>query len=176
MKNIASCAWVVAACGHQPRTWAIREVAPVIALPGCSTTTHLAGKDFGNHGEMRDEIHADPSRRATSFESSVISGSFERFWESMSGWMVVEFHYPLLQATMWIYRYSFCLGLRVIYYQPYLFSEPVICNWQDVWIGAPYSGSGCTAKFEGRKRNLRGIRWKSPTRNHFMGDFNKSYI
>ena len=57
----------------------------MIALPGCGATTHLAGKDFGNHGEMRDEIHADPSRRATSFESSVISGSFERFWESISG-------------------------------------------------------------------------------------------
>ena len=52
-------------------------------------------------------------------------------------------------------RYSFCLGLRVIYYQTYLLSEPVICNWQDVWIGARYSGSGCTAKFEGLKRNLR---------------------
>lgn len=37
-------------------------------------------------------------------------------------------------------RYSFCLGLRVIYYQTYLLSEPVICNWQDVWIGARYSG------------------------------------
>lgn len=161
-----SCLW------SPTKTWAIREVAPVIALPGCSTTTHLAGKDFGNHGEMRDEIHADPSRRATSFESSVISGSFERFWESMSGWMVVEFHYPITPKLPCEYtRYSFCLGLRVIYYQPYLFSEPVICNWQDVWIGAPYSGSGCTAKFEGLKRNLRWNLLEISNQKSFHGWF-----
>ena len=102
-----SCLW------SPTKTWAIREVWQLLGssqkkkknnntircelhvpeqyyYPSC-------WEKFGTHGEMRDEIHADPSRRATSFESSVISGSFERFWESKN------FITQHSQATMWIY-------------------------------------------------------------------------
>ncbi len=122
---------------------------------------------FGTHGEMRDEIHADPSRGATSFESSVISGSFERFWENISGWMGTELHLLVTPKLPCEYtRYSPCLGFRVITTKPTSYQKkiykkcikPTCLNSGSIFRASHLQKTWVFgAKFDGLKRNLRGL-------------------